>query len=346
MEGTQKKIRLGIIGTGIFAINAHLPVLKRLSNLFEIKACCNRSIEKAQEYAKIAGLSDADVYTDHLKLLEREDIDAVSIAVPVQFNLALCKAAFSAGKHVIIEKPIAATLQDAQEIINLADKSPNHCLLIAENWVYKPTVQEAVRVIKADMLGKILSVTANVVRTYRPTTNPYLNTAWRQNPEHPGGYLSDGGVHVVSLLTSTIGNVKEVCAHSRFTYPIHGADDVMSATLLFENGVIGTLHMNYAAEASPTNYFSIIGTKATAVIDGYKLTVVDSKNETLATTIEDGETRPDITNEYINFHAAITEKKQSLLSVQPRDTFEHLAIIVAALRSTQSKKVESVPKSQ
>jgi len=292
---------------------------------------------------KKAGLNESDIYTDHLKLLARDDIDAVAIAVPVQFNLELCKAAFTAGKHIIIEKPIAATLQDAQEIINLADKTPNLCLLVAENWVYKPTVQRLAQAIKDDVLGKILSLTADVARTYRPQNNPYLATKWRQSPEHPGGYLSDGGVHVISLLTSTMGHVKEICAHTRFIYPIHGAEDVISATMLFENGVIGTLHMNYAAEASPVNSFTIHGTKATANLVGYKLTIINSNNEVLV-TLEENTDRPDVKNEFINFHSAILAKNQSQLSVQPRDAFEHLAVIVAALRSTQSRSIEAVPK--
>jgi len=216
--------------------------------------------------------------------------------------------------------------------------------LIAENWVYKPIVLELVKCIKEGILGDIISVTANVVRTYRPDTNPYLNTSWRQHPEHPGGYLSDGGVHVIGLLTSTIGPVKEVCAHTRFIYPVHGADETLSATLLYENGVIGTLHMNYAAEASPTNHFAIFGKKATAVIDGYKLNIYNGKSEVIHSLAEETEGRPDVVNEFKNFHAAIIEKKQSFLTVQPADAFEHLAVIVAALDSVKSKKVEHVQK--
>ena len=111
----MKKVKLGIIGTGIAARILHWPALKQLQNKIEIVQVCNHTEKKAKDFAKLVG---SVTYTlNYKEILNNPDIDAVDIILPIELNHKMAKEALDAGKHIIMEKPIAVNMKEAANII-------------------------------------------------------------------------------------------------------------------------------------------------------------------------------------------------------------------------------------
>ena len=135
-------LRLGIVGTGVAARELHWPALKGMPDRFQVVALANRSRDKAEAFADLVGIERPAVYSDYRKLLAREDVDVVALALPPQLNYEVARAAAGAGIHVICEKPIAVTLEEARAMVALPEEFGVQ-LLIAENFRYDGAVQKA-----------------------------------------------------------------------------------------------------------------------------------------------------------------------------------------------------------
>ncbi len=119
----MSKLRLGIIGTGGICNHKHLPSLEKVADKVEVVALCDLIREKAVQTAKDFHLDNAAIYTDYKELLADPTIDVVHVCTP---NVAHCQItvdAFEAGKHVLCEKPMAATTEDAQKMMEAWRKS-------------------------------------------------------------------------------------------------------------------------------------------------------------------------------------------------------------------------------
>src|SRR5437868_2912387 len=134
----MKKIRLGIIGTGIAFQEIHAPVLLELQDRFEIVALSSRTESRARQVAASIGKRTGhapEVYADTHDLLDRDDIDAVDVAVPINLTARIASQALQKRKHVFAEKPIADNIEDARSLIDLAHKQ-NQVLAIGEQFRY------------------------------------------------------------------------------------------------------------------------------------------------------------------------------------------------------------------
>jgi predicted dehydrogenase len=101
----------------------------------------NRSRDKGEAFADLVGLEHSAVYTDHRELLAREDLDAVDLVLPPQLKYTVARDAAEAGLHVICEKPIAITSEEAQAMVTLPDEFGVQ-VLIAENFRYDNAVHQ------------------------------------------------------------------------------------------------------------------------------------------------------------------------------------------------------------
>ena len=119
----MSKLKLGMIGTGGICNNKHLPSLAKVADQVEVVALCDLDEEKAISTKERHGLTNAKIYTDYKELLADPSIDVVHVCTP---NVAHCQItvdAFEAGKHVLCEKPMAATSEDAQKMLDAWKKS-------------------------------------------------------------------------------------------------------------------------------------------------------------------------------------------------------------------------------
>lgn len=336
-------LNVGIVGTGIFARERHLPSYRELSDKFAVIACFNRTKSKAEEFAQVAGIDSRRVYEDLNHLLSDEDIDFIDAMLPVQFNYTTAKQAVESGKPILLEKPISANLSQARELVKLAENT-DIPVGIAENWLFLNCID----VVKENLakIGPVEAFTYNATGPFFPNSK-YIFTSWRQNPEHIGGFLSDGGVHQLALLTEILGEIGFVSALTKQVRKESGADDVLFSTVsLRDNGVIGTFTYGSAFGATDKSVFlKIYGLNGSIVLDVSnkkvsKVTVKQGGNaevemqENVIVIEEDASFG--VNAEFENFYEAVKSKNKTLFKGTPRAAFHHLAVVSACLESSKN----------
>lgn len=327
-------LNVAVVGTGIFATDTHLPVLEANPDI-KVVSCYNRTKLKAEAFA--AKLGAQTVYDNLDQVFADANVNAVDALLPVQNNADIVKRAIAANKPLAIEKPIAANLDQAREIVH-ATRASDVPVLVLENWCYRNAIPK---------LQELVAKIDPVAFTYRSTgpfapNNKYLNTLWRQNPEHVGGYLSDGGVHQLALLTEVLGDVKLVSALTKQLRDVSGDKDVLFSTFTLESGLIGTFTYGSTFGATEKKLqFEIYGTKGSIVYDfspslkQLKITYreggnLDEAKEPQTFDIDEGNT---IAAEFANFVDAAQSGDKSKLKCTPDAAFHHFAIVVACIES-------------
>ncbi|KAF0272353.1 hypothetical protein FOG51_02507 [Hanseniaspora uvarum] len=331
-------LNVAVIGTGIFAKETHLPTLKSLSNEFNVIGCYNRSVDKAEEFSQLASCK---VYKTVDELFEDPQVDVIDVLVPNQFNLSYVELAVKHKKHIIMEKPISATLEDSRKIYKLSKENPDIFIGVNENWLYL----KAAEILKENLpkIGKVESFTYN-------STGPFVSknkygTAWRAHPQHIGGYLSDGGVHQLALLTEVLGPVGKISSLTKQIRKESGTDDTCFTTCQMKEGdnVIGTYTYSSAfGQTDKWTIFKIYGDNGSLFLNlsnkkkpyvelnvGPNAETADVKGE----KIEFSETEFfGVEAEFKAMHDAITKKNSYKGSVE--SCGHHLFIVGAILESS------------
>ena len=271
----MQKIRLGIIGTGMAWDRLHLPALQQLQDKYEIVAMCDADIEKARAAAQQLGLAEDCIYSDHRIMLRREDIDAVDVLVPIPENFDVAQDVIRAGKGLIAEKPLAATLEGARDLIALKNRHGTK-VMVAENFRY----EEFSGIIK-EALGQIGEVAYFIFDTGADfekdmTGDTFGAKEWRQHPAFPGGIFLDGGVHDMALMRYLFGDAQDVRAFAARQDKDYCPWRNINTVIRFSNGVIGSY--NYwpsAAElAKPPVGLRIFGSLGEIVLESKECGVV------------------------------------------------------------------------
>ncbi len=149
-------VRVGIIGCGSVS-RVYIPLLQRMNvphPRVEITIACDVLEERRQHVREAHAIENFT--TDPMKVIESPDVDAVLILTSMPEHGRLSKAALEAGKHVLVEKPMAMNLDDAAELVELARNSPGY-LVCAPHVVLSPTYQSMWRHINKGDIGKIYS---------------------------------------------------------------------------------------------------------------------------------------------------------------------------------------------
>ncbi|MCR5005234.1 MAG: Gfo/Idh/MocA family oxidoreductase [Clostridiales bacterium] len=198
----MSKIKVGIIGCGGIANQKHLPALSRRSDV-EIVAFCDIIEERAVKAAKEYGVPGALVCTDYKELIAIPEIETVHVLTPNVSHCELTCAALDAGKHVICEKPMAATPDDAKKMIEARDRS-GKLLTIGYQNRYRQDSLTLKSICEAGGLGEIYYARAHAIRRRAvPTWGVFPNKALQG-----GGPLIDIGTHALDLTLWMMDNYK------------------------------------------------------------------------------------------------------------------------------------------
>lgn len=188
----MKKLRIGIVGCGGIANNKHLPAIKKNGN-YKIVAFCDIIEEKAQKAKMEYGTKDAVIYTDYQELV-KEELDAVYVLTPNKSHSFISVAAMKAGKHVMCEKPMAKTYEEAKQMLDTA-KETGKILTIGYQNRYRTDSAYLKRVCENGDLGEVYYAKAHAIRRRAvPTWGVFLN-----EEEQGGGPLIDIGTHALDL---------------------------------------------------------------------------------------------------------------------------------------------------
>ncbi|KAI4720307.1 NAD(P)-binding protein [Aureobasidium sp. EXF-10727] len=280
-------VGIAVVGSGIFVQEAHLPGIKANGDLFSLKAIYSRSLSSAQKLSKQVESSSPDLYAEdagsdksYANLLERSDIEAVVIALPILAQPDFIKKALSAGKHVLSEKPVAKDLATAHELIDWYHKNidtKKTIWAVAENFRYLGRFQYGAEQVKelGDILGFRLRMHANV----QPGAK-YYETEWRKTPEYQGGFLLDGGVHFIAAMRQLLGQeakMSQVAAFTAQLQPHLPPLDTINATVKLANGRSGTFSVSFGTTFSGAEY--VVACQNGTVDVGFDKTVVKKGND-------------------------------------------------------------------
>ncbi|HBC93995.1 MAG TPA: oxidoreductase [Pelotomaculum sp.] len=260
----SKPVKFGVIGCGAIAWR-YMDVFENLK-FATVIAVADIDLKKTVPWSKKI---KCQAFADYRNLLENKNIDAVIIATPSGLHAQIAIEALHAGKHVVVEKPMAMTLEQADAMIEAA-KRANLILGTMLNKRYLPACVFLRRIVEQGRLGRLLSGSVSLY-WYRPQEY-YDESGWRGTISMDGGVLMNQAIHHLDLLLWYMGNVKKVHAYRATLGHNMEAEDTAVAILEFEDNALGTI--NASTCAYPKNMeetLTIIGEKGSVILGGSDL---------------------------------------------------------------------------
>lgn len=198
----DRRVRVGVIGCGGIANGKHLPGLHKVKNV-DIVAFCDIIVEKAEKAKTKYGAEDAKVYEDYKELLKDETIEVIHVCTPNKSHSFITIDALESGKHVMCEKPMAKTSEEARAMVEAAKRTGKKLTVGYQNR-YRGDSLYLKEVCKNDELGEIYFAKAHALRRRAvPTWGVFLN-----EEEQGGGPLIDIGTHALDLTLWMMNNYK------------------------------------------------------------------------------------------------------------------------------------------
>src|SRR5574338_123831 len=326
----ERKIKLGIIGTGLAAKILHLPALKRLSEKFEITAICNHTEKKAKEFSELVG--GVKYYLDYKELLRDKNVDAVDITLPIDLNYKVTIDSLKAGKHVFLEKPLAGSIIEAKKMLELKTRH-KQVMLLAENFRYRKVYNSVNDILKKKSIGNVYAAQWNVF--YRVTSDKdYGATKWRQKHKYVGGFMLDAGVHNIAALRMLFGEVRSVAAFTDSINPKIGKPDTMSVQMIFSSGVKVIYNLFFSVKHHWENKLLVFGDIGTIEVNDDLIALKLNDN---TPQIIDGSDFGGYDEEFMDFYKAIiTRKKVKSAFI---DGYKDMEVVFTALKSAATNKV-------
>jgi predicted dehydrogenase len=260
-------IRVGLIGGGGIA-TFHISGYAQHPELIRVAAVADAFAATAEERGAELGVP---FFTDYLEMLEQADIDAVDICLPHHLHRDAIVAAAKAGKHVLCEKPLCLSPDEAADVQRAVSES-GITLMCAHNQLFMPAVAKAKELIDGGALGTVYEV--RTTDSFRNEFDP-SNMGWRAHASTSGGgELIDTGYHPSYLLMHLAGGVP---VHATAMLSTHRlafmeGEDSAQALFRFDNGAVGQLVTSWAYDpAAGTERFSVVGEHGSLTSDGTTL---------------------------------------------------------------------------
>ena len=255
------RFRIALVGCGRISKN-HFDAIARIEGL-ELCAVCDTVADRARAAADEQGVEAFPTFGDRVR---SADADIVTICTPSGLHAAQGIAAAKAGKHVITEKPMAITLEQADGLVHACDAADVRLFVVKQNRL-NPSVQLLKRAVDKGRFGRIY-LANTTVRWNRPQ-DYYDAASWRGTWEFDGGAFMNQASHYVDLIQWLVGPVESVVAKTATQARRIEAEDSGVAVLKFRSGALGVIEVNVLTY--PRNWegsIAIIGEKGTAKIGG------------------------------------------------------------------------------
>lgn len=260
-------LRAGIIGCGGITERRHGPVLASLHDQVKVTALADLSPERTGLMGEKLGVDRAHQYQDWEAMLRNEELDLVHICTPHNVHEVQAVAAMQAGAHVLMEKPISTTLEEANRIIAAA-KETGRKLTISHNQRFAPPSLQAQLDIQRGIIGDVFLVRIEGLGRSH-VVGRGINQDWRTSAAAGGGGpLIDNGYHEIYRTVAWVGSpVKRVFARvGRYVQDIE-VEDLAVLLLEHENGATTSLQTGWCAPGGSVRMQEIFGTKGQMRVD-------------------------------------------------------------------------------
>ncbi|WP_308639649.1 Gfo/Idh/MocA family protein [Paenibacillus silvisoli] len=228
-------LRFGIIGCGTIA-DFHIEAIRGLGGATAaVTAISSRNASKAQAVAERLGCAWT---ADYMELLAREDVDIVCVTTSSGSHYRIGCDALAAGKHLVIEKPVAMRAHEALALCRLAAERSLTLSVISQRR-FEPLHREVKRILAEGKLGKLLL--AEVEVPFFRSQSYYDSAPWRGTIAEDGGALMNQGIHSIDLLLWLAGEARTVYGRTVTATHAMEAEDLGVALVQFKNGALGTM---------------------------------------------------------------------------------------------------------
>src|SRR5438445_12008216 len=240
-------INVGVIGCGYWGPNL-------VRNFKALTSCRLKAISDVNQ-RRLRHLrtlySDSEAHTDASKLINDPEMDAIAIATPVAYHFSLAKAALSAGKHLLMEKPLAASSAECEELIEIADEK-GVVLMSGHTFLYSSSVRKICDIINAGDIGDIRYI--NSRRLNLGLFQKDINVVWDLAP------------HDISIILHILGELPLTVNCQGNAHVTSGIEDVTNLSLSFRNKKFATIQSSWL-EPRKVREMTIVGTRRMIVYD-------------------------------------------------------------------------------
>jgi predicted dehydrogenase len=257
---SERRVSVGVVGLGYWGPNLARN-FDRLPDS-ELRWICDGSEASRERHA--AAFPDARVASDLDELLSDPDLDAVVVATPVPTHAALATRVLEAGKHCFVEKPLAQSVADAEEVVAAA-RAAGRTLMVGHLLEYHPGLEKLKQIADSGDLGDIHYIYGNRLNLGKLRAEE--NALWSL------------GAHDVSVVLRLAGSEEPVeCTATGECYMRDGIEDVVFAYMRFASGLAAHLHLSWL-DPHKERRFTVVGSKKMATFDDMeverKLTIYD-----------------------------------------------------------------------
>ena len=260
------RLRYTLIGAGASIASNHLEALARIPDIHIVGMADVNPVPGAQRAAMV----DCPFFLDHRELLSTVTPDVAVICAPHSFHRSLAIDCFAAGAHVLVEKPIAVDVAEAEAMIAAADAA-GRWLAVNFQERFRPAVDAAHRLIAAGELGDLVRVLC--VEPWFRTAAYYLSAAWRGTWRgEGGGVLMNQAPHTLDRLCYLAGSPASVWGWTRTLRHAIETEDTAQAMLVYPNGAPGSVEVS-TLEAGTLPQLHIIGDRMALEFCGETLTI-------------------------------------------------------------------------
>ncbi|ALS80240.1 oxidoreductase [Planococcus kocurii] len=254
-------LNFAIIGCGFIA-RKHALAIEKIDNA-NLIAVCDRIPKMMSFYSENYNVK---TYTDSDEMLKNPLIDIVCICTPSGLHADIAEKVAAAKKHIVMEKPIAMTIEETDRIINASESNGVKLTIVHPNR-FRTVVQETKKILDQKLLGKISH--ANCLVNWNRGQEYYDQASWRGTKAHDGGVLMNQAIHNLDLLLWFMGKPTEVFSLEATRLRDIEAEDVSAGIIRFENGSLANVQAS--TTVYPKNFeesITIFGEKGTIKIGG------------------------------------------------------------------------------
>jgi predicted dehydrogenase len=270
----MNKLKAAIIGTGLIAKLKHIPALKQHRHKVHLAAVCDVNLEAAEKVAAEYGIPHA--YGNVGEMLAQEKPDLVDICTPPKTHAPLAIQAMQTGSNVLIEKPMAQTVEECDAIVNAALACKVKVCVAHSDLFYYPFIEARKRVRNGE-IGKFRGM-----RIFLSTPTDYI-TSKKDHWAHklPGGIIGETGPHIVYMTLAFIDSVRQVTVNAKKVmteFPWSPFEDYRID--LVGDAAISSVTLSYATNQWMARV-EILGENATLLIDLEAMSLVKYRRERL-----------------------------------------------------------------
>ncbi|MCC9165517.1 Gfo/Idh/MocA family protein [Pontibacter harenae] len=263
----NKKLRLGMIGGGQGAfIGAVHRIAAQIDGAYDLVCgAFSSNPEKSKASGELLGLKPERVYASYQELFEKEQqlpvderVQVISIVTPNHVHFEPTKLALESGFHVVLDKPMTFSLEEALELQNVVERTGN-LFCLTHTYTGYPMVKEAKQLVASGKLGKIRKVYVEYPQGWLSTFEEggdNKQASWRTDPSQSGiaGAMGDIGTHAFNLAEYVTGlEVTQLCADINIVVEGRKLDDDGASFLKFNNGATGVLFATQIAAGEENN---------------------------------------------------------------------------------------------